>query len=386
MKMKRIGMALVALVMSLACLAQEEVDLPLRADSLSSSPTDTLVYTPEVVVKKEKKNIFRGITNVMDHVTDFFMGCDTAYITPQLYEFTAQLELSNWNDFYHMQAYGASKSMDIMSDASTVLGGYLYWSIFGYGYSVNLRDVGVRSGEHNGTGRRQSFVLNTGRFFAEYYTFNSGKTARITRITGQDLKGLNTRFHGLQSWCTGVNFSYIFNHNHYSWPAAFGENAVQRKSCGSFKAGFTYNNQRITLSEEELPEDIVEIDSTLLFSHVDYTDYAINFGYAYNWVFRRNCLLAISLTPALGYRKSNITESDNDRLRLENLSTDLFTKASLFWNNTHYFAGVMLEFHTYHYRKKNFGLTNNYGTLKFIVGLNFLKKSQYKEKRPKKKR
>ena len=110
MKMKRIGMALVALVMSLACLAQEEVDLPLRADSLSYSPTDTLVYTPEVVVKKEKKNIFRGITNVMDHVTDFFMGCDTAYITPQLYEFTAQLELSNWNDFYHMQAYGASKA------------------------------------------------------------------------------------------------------------------------------------------------------------------------------------------------------------------------------------------------------------------------------------
>ncbi len=383
--MKKKGLTVVLLVMSSLCMAQDVDSLYIPTDSMPS-PKDTLIYTPEVVVNKEKRNFFKGVTNIMDHITDFFMGCDTSYITPQLYEFTAQLELSNWNDFYHMQAYGASKSMDIMSDASTVLGGYLYWSIFGYGYSVNLRDVGVRNGEHNGTGRRQSFVLNTGRFFAEYYTFNSGKTARITRITGQDLKGLNTRFRGLQSWCTGVNFSYIFNHNHYSWPAAFGENAVQRKSCGSFKAGFTYNNQRITLSDEELPQDISEIDSTLLFSHVDYTDYAINFGYAYNWVFRRNCLLAISLTPALGYRKSNITESDNDRLRLENLSTDLFTKASLFWNNTHYFAGVMLEFHTYHYRKKNFGLTNNYGTLKFVVGLNFLKKAQYKEKKPKKKR
>lgn len=360
------------------CMADE-------TDSLSLTPPDTLVYTPEVVVEKEKKNFFRKVTNVMDHVTNYFMGCDTNYITPQLYEFTAQVELSNWSDFYHMKAYGASKSMDIMSDASTVLGGYLYWSIFGYGYSVNLRDVGVKNGELNGTGRRQSFVLNTGRFFAEYYTFNSGKTARITRITGQDLKGLNTRFRGLQSWCTGVNFSYIFNHNKYSWPAAFGENAVQRKSAGSFKAGFTYNNQRITLNSDELPEDIVEIDSTLLFNHVDYTDYAINFGYAYNLVLRRNCLLAISLTPALGYRKSNITENDLRKLQIENVSMDLFSKASLFWNNTHYFAGVMLEFHTYHYRKSNFGLTNNYGTLKFIVGLNFLKKPEYKTKKKKNK-
>ena len=355
-------------------------------DSLITDQRDTTLQVPEVVVEKKKKNVFKTITGVMDRITNFFMGCDTTYITPQLYEFTAQLELSNWNDFYHMQAYGQSKSMDIMSEASTVLGGYIYWSIFGYGYSVNLRDVGVRNGEYNGTGRRQTFVLNTGRIFAEYYTFNSGKTARITHITGQDLKGLNTRFRGLQSWCTGLNFSYIFNHKHYSWPAAFGENAVQRKSCGSWKAGFTYNNQRISLNADELPEDISQIDSTLLFNHVDYTDYAINFGYSYNWVFRRNCLLAISFTPALGYRKSNITEGDNDRLRLENLSTHLFTKASLFWNNTHYFAGVMFELHTYHYRKRNFGLTNNYGTLKFIVGLNFLKKAQYKKPKSKKKK
>ena len=217
------------LMISSVCVAQE-------VDSLSITPSDTLIYTPEVVVEKERKNIFKKVTNVMDHVTNFFMGCDTTYITPQLYEFTAQLELSNWNDFYHMRAYGASKSMDIMSEASTILGGYLYWSIFGYGYSFNLRDVGVKNGEHNGTGRRQTFVLNTGRIFAEYYTFNSGKTARITRITGQNLSGLNTRFRGLQSWCTGLNFSYIFNHNKYSWPAAFGENAVQRKSSGR-KAG-----------------------------------------------------------------------------------------------------------------------------------------------------
>lgn len=377
---RTVGLTLVMLMMSSGCLAKEVGGQDvLPTDTIVSTPTETLVVEKRIEEKKEKKSLFRNVSKIMGDVSNFFMGCDTTYITPQLYEFTTQIELSSWDDYYHMRSYTSSKSMDIKSESSYVLGGFIYWGFLGYGYSVNLRDIGVKNGEYNGTGRRQSLVLNTGRFFAEYYTFNSGKTAHITHLSGQNLDGLDTSFKGLKSECSGLNFSYIFNHNRYSWPAAFGQNAVQRKSCGTWKAGFTYNQQQISLNERELPPDIKDIDSTLLFNHVNYTDYAINFGYAYNWVFKRNCLFAISVTPAIGYRKSNIMESDNSRFILRNISTDLFTKVSVFWNNTRYFVGVMGELHTYHYRKKHFGLTNNYGTFRFIVGLNFLKKSQYKD-------
>ena len=328
---------------------------------------------------KNKTSIFKRLSNGIDVITDFFMGCDTNYVTPQLYEFTGEIELSYWHDYYRMTSKSTRNSMTIQSGNPLIVGGYIYWSIFGYGHSINIEDIGKPRGKTNGTGRRNSFSLNTSRFFAEMYTFNSGKSAKITNITDYDLKDKDNSFKGLNSKCIGLNAEYIFNHKKYSWPAAFGENAVQRKSCGSWKLGISYNHQKITLNRDELPDYLKPtIDTTMLFNRIDYKDYAISFGYAYNWVFKKNCLLALSVSPSIGYRKSNITTEARTNSILRNLSTDLVTRASLFWNNTKYFTGLVFEMHTYSYRERNFGLTNSYGTLKLIMGLNFLKKSRYK--------
>jgi hypothetical protein len=172
----------------------------------------------------------------------------------------------------------------------------------------------------------------------------------------------------------------MFNNRHFSWPAAFGANAVQRKSCGSWSVGFQYNHQSISFDKEELPDYIKEdIDSTLLFNHVNYQDYSVSVGYNYNCVLGRNILFAISFIPSIGYRRSNITEGlDLKNLTLNNLSTDLNLRMSLFWNNTRMFSGLIFEAHTYDYRKDKFGLTNTYGTLKYLLGVNFWKKPRLK--------
>lgn len=330
---------------------------------------------------KNSKSFVKKIGKTFDRVYDFFMGCDTTYITPQLYNLTAQLELSRWHDFYYISssASGKRKSMNIHSNPSMVLGGYVYFGIIGIGHSINLDDIGRKKGETNGTGQRWSLALNTGRFVAEVYRFNSGKSARITSVTGVDMKGLDNKFSGLDTKCRGLNLEYIFNNRKYSWPAAFGENAVQRRSCGSWKVGFSMSTMDITFNKEEVPADLSgKIDPSLLFDKIDYSDYAISFGYGYNWVFRRNCLLAVSVLPSIGYRKSNISENKSSKFNMKNISTDIITRASLFWNNTKYFTGLMFEMHTYAYREKHFGLTNSFGTFKLIVGLNLFKKSQYK--------
>lgn len=338
------------------------------------SRIDSTKINNQLTEKSNKKGFFRAISKGMSAVTEFFMGCDTNYVTPQLYQFTGQIELSVWHDYYHMST-ASGKSMNIMSDPSLIMGAYIYWGMFGYGHSINLQDIGKPKGQTNGTGQRNYFSLNTARFIAEIYTFNSGKTAKIQSVSGYDLKGKDRTFTGLDSKCFGINVDYVFNHKRYSWPAAFGENAVQRKSCGSWKLGLSYNNQKVTFNKEELPDYLQgSIDSTMLFNRVDYSDYAISFGYGYNWVVRRNCLLSVSLLPAIGYRRSNITEDDNSKLTLQNISTDLVARASFFWNNTKYFVGFITEIHTYSYRENKFGLTNTYGTFKLIFGLNFLKK------------
>ena len=322
-----------------------------------------------VLVEKRRKPV---LTRVMDGVTNFFMGCDTTYVTPQKYQLTAQMELSYWHDYYFIRSSVTRNTMVIQSDPSVILGGYVYYSIFGYGAVWNLNDIGIKAGKTNGTSLRQSFVLHTAKIFAEYYTFNSGKGAEIRSVSNISLKGKNRTFRGLDSRCNGFSAVYMFNNRHFSWPAAFGANAVQRKSCGSWSVGFQYNHQRISFDKEALPDYIkADIDTTLLFSHVNYDDYSINVGYSYNCVLGRNVMLA-------GYRRSNITEAqDKKHSILNNVSTDLNLRMSLFWNNTRVFNGLIVETHTYDYRKDKFGLTNTYGTIKYLLGFNFWRKPTY---------
>ncbi|MCR5313448.1 MAG: DUF4421 domain-containing protein [Bacteroidaceae bacterium] len=352
---------------------------------LDSCYTHTLQKKQDVEIKLDsisscvKKKSF--LTKAMDIFSNFFMGCDTNYVTPQKYQFTTQAELSYWHDFYYLKSSQTDNSMTIQSDPSMIVGGYVYYSILGYGLSWNVNDIGKPKGLHNGTSRRQSFSIHTAKIFAETYTFNSGKTAKITHVSGYDLNNKNNNFSGLDSRCMGVQAFYIFNNKHFSWPAAYGENAVQKRSCGTLNLGFSYNHQAITFDSEALPAYLQDMDSTLMFNKVDYNDYSVSIGYAYNCVLGRNVLFAFSLQPSIGYRRSNITEADLSHDILDNVSTDVNIRSSIFWNNSKYFTGLILDLHTYSYRQDKFGLTNTYGTLKFVMGLNFLKKSQYKNKK-----
>jgi len=362
-----------ALLATATCaVVNAQEDSLLRNEDFHEQTLDSVLVT-----EKKKPSL---VSRVMTGVENFFMGCDTNYVTPQKYNLTTQLELSLWHDYYFLRSSQTGNTMVIQSDPSVILGGYVYYSIFGYGAVWNLNDIGIKAGKTNGTSLRQSFVIHTAKIFAEYYMFNSGKGAEIRSVSGIETKGKDRTFHGLDSRCNGFSAVYMFNNRHFSWPAAFGANAVQRKSCGSWSVGFQYNHQSISFDKEELPDYIKEdIDSTLLFNHVNYQDYSVSVGYNYNCVLGRNILFAISFIPSIGYRRSNITEGlDLKNLTLNNLSTDLNLRMSLFWNNTRMFSGLIFEAHTYDYRKDKFGLTNTYGTLKYLLGVNFWKKPRLK--------
>ncbi len=330
----------------------------------------------QMATEEEPANKPTVLSRVMNSVTEFFMGCDTTYVTPQKYQMTAQAELSWWHDYYFMRSSATDNSMTIQSAPSAIAGAYIYYSILGYGIDWNLNDLGIPAGRTNGTSMRHTLMLHTAKIFAEWYKFNSGKSAEIRSVSNMDLKGKDMSYSGLNSQCTGWSAVYMFNNRHFSWPAAFGANAVQRKSCGSWSVGFQHNHQKITMDKQALPESIKnDIDTTLLFSKVDYKDYSLSVGYNYNCVLSKNVLLAASLMPTIGYRRSNIAEPQTEkRSILNNLATDLNIRMSLFWNNTRAFTGLIFETHTYSYRKDKFGLTNTYGTLKLLIGVNFWKK------------
>lgn len=356
------------------CLVNEndrqiENESHINAEDKRISETD--IEGDDINTMKKKPLLLR----LFNTVTDYVMDCDSNYVTRVPYWFSAEAQTSYWHDYYYMRSSDTHNYMTIESDPSLVVGGSLYYSIIGYGISYNLNDIGKPKGEMNGTGIRQSLLLNTAKFVLEYYTFNSGKTAEITSVSNIDITGKNNKFKGLDARCNGLSFLYIFNNKRFSWPSAYeGCSAVQRRSAGSWSLGFHFSHQRIRFNDNELPEYIkAEIDPTLMFDEVNYHDYSINSGYSYNWVLGHNWLFNVSTLPSIGYRRSNITESEEEHSILNNVSTDLNFRSSLTWNNTKLFTQLKLDLHTYSYRKEKFGLTNTYGTLSFVAGFNFLK-------------
>jgi len=380
-------------VVMLGCLVANAQET-LSKDSLQVKGTIITTEQPErihelqsVVVSKEipeKKEFV--LVKWFNDVQKFFMDCDTNYVTPQMFNFQARTEVSYWHDYYRIRSSKTNNSMVIQSDPSMIFGGSLYYGIFGYGAVWNLNELGVKAGKNQKTSLRQTFTMHTAKFFAEYYTFNSGKTAQFRSVTGIDLEGKDRSFSGLASHCNGLNIVYLFNNKRFSWPAAFGENAVQRRSCGTWSLGFQYNHQKVMFDEDALPDYMVgKIDTTLIFDNIEYYDYSVSGGYSFNTVIGKNVLFAVSFMPSVGYRRSNITERFDIKKNLfnhdilNNLSTDFNFRMSAVWNNTRWFTALMLDTHTYSYRKEKFGLTNTYGTLKAIFGFNFWKKPEWRK-------
>ena len=148
-------------------------------------------------------------------------------------------------------------------------------------------------------------------------------------------------------------------------------------------AGFSYSQHRISFNHTLLPQAMQnQLRPSLQFHKLKYTDYNISIGYGYNWVFAKNCLLNISLLPAIGFKKARINDQSEEnkdwKKWIKDMNVDLITRAGITWNNSKYYIGASLVLHTYDYRKQNFSMTNSFGSLRIYMGLNFLKKKEYR--------
>ena len=75
--------------------------------------------------------------------------------------------------------------------------------------------------------------------------------------------------------------------------------------------------------------------------HIKYTNISLNFGYAYNWVFVRNCLACLSLNPAVAYKTSRINKAEGEKDDwYRNFNIDFILRAGVVYNNSKYFVGT----------------------------------------------
>ena len=352
-----------------------------------------LLLFPFCLHAQEEKKITDDIADavrqtgreIRDKVKDF-NAIDTTYISPNLYNLAFMLEHSTWYEHYRL-GNNASKNpqrLNFSPSLGTKLGIYFGWRWIFLGYTFDIEDL---FGDNKNKPKKKEMSLNiySSKFGVDLYYRKTGSDFKLRSFDniGIDNPSLeNKHFDGLESSIKGLNAYWIFNHRKFSYPAAYSQSTNQRRSAGSFMAGFSYSQHSISFDYEKLPATILDrINPSLKFSHIKYSDYSLGFGYGYNWVFAKNWVSNLSLLPGIGYKKSKIDDNDfRNESWIKDINFDLITRAGIVYNNAKYFVGASLVLHTYDYRKPSLSVTNSFGTLRIYAGFNFWKKKEYKNK------
>ena len=341
-------------------------------DSIEAAGLPEATSTPEK--KKKRGNIFvRFFKNFNDY--------DTTYIEPQHYNFAAMVQNTNTFQSYHLSARdesGHRQSLSMRPAPSLKVGPYFGWRWIFLGYTFDVA--------HLGNPAKQS-EFNLSLYSAMLGLDLLGNTHGFEGIGKHDFKGYT--FDGLDTYTASASAYYVFNHRRFSYPAAFSQSTVQRKSCGSWLLGARYDRQHMEFDYTQLPEGLIGspghelIMDELKWNKIDYRAFSVCGGYAYNWVFAPGWLLGVSAMPAIGFKvaKGKRLRGDELFVSLKNLNFDCISRLGIVWNNTRCFAGLSLVAHMYNYTKGRLTLTNGMNYLNLYVGFNFNKKKEYRRKK-----
>ncbi len=343
--------------------------LPLHAQN---EGMDSLYQQKEPI--RKKKNFFQTIGHLISDM-------DTTYISPNKYNLAFMLENSEWYEYYRFKSSeGGKQSLRISPDMSYKLGAYFGWRWIFLGWSIDMKDL---FGKNKSSGKETEFALSLYSSVAgiDIYSKKSHGDFKIKDATGffndGTIPDYPKDFEGFSVDIKGLNVYWIFNHKRFSYPAAYSQSTNQRRSAGSIITGFSVSKHNLHFDYDKLPSVILEnLDNSLKFREVSYLDISLNVGYAYNWVFAKNCLANFSLSPAIAYKKSKINGEEVYYAPLKNINFDLITRVGVTYNNSKYFVGASLLMHTYDYQSDKFNLNNSFGTLRVYVGFNFWKKKK----------
>ena len=321
-----------------------------------------------------------------------FSYIDEKYVEPQHYNWSVMLQATHTYDYYHLGTTGSDAQSVWLSPAPNLkVGPYFGWRWVFAGYTFDLKNVDVDNKD-----LKQEFDISiyAAQVGADLYYRRTGCDYKIRRINLG--KNVDTRslegipFGGISVGITGVNLYYIFNHQRFSYPAAFAQSTIQKISCGSWMVGVAWTRNSIDFDHEMLQQEIderlgintVKLDSGLMFNSVRYYNSSASVGYAYNWVFAKNWLFCSSLSLALAYKRTRgETYSSKDILNLNNVNIDGIGRFGLVYNNMRWYAGAAVIVRSYNYHKQQFAANNIFGSLNIYVGYNFGARGRFKKKK-----
>lgn len=343
-----------------------------------------------LVRERHKKTFFHQIGKGFSKFFREFNNIDTTYIEPQRYNYTFMMQQTTTYEMYSLSDKSGQK-ITFAPDMSVRLGPYFGWRWIFLGYTFDLKHLNAKS-DHTSK-KELDLSLYSSLLGVDLFWRQTGNDYKIDRLTlGKDVNTAsikNTPFSGLKASIRGFNLYYVFNHRRFSYPAAYAQSTIQRKSAGSFLAGIGYTRHSLDLDLKDLesvireklePElgDQAHVDTTLMTNKVKYTDVSFTGGYAYNWVFAKNCLFNASLSVGLAYNASSSdiehkTHTIKD-FNVKNFNLDGVGRFGFVWNNMRWYVGTSAIIHSYNYKKGQFSTNNSFGSFNLYVGYNFGKR------------
>jgi len=133
---------------------------------------------------------------------------------------------------------------------------------------------------------------------------------------------------------------YTFNHRRFSYPAAFNQSYIQRRSAGSWLAGISYQGGSICTTDELKARRPDLPDIRIYVGHL-----GIGGGYGYNWVLGGKWLLHFSMLPTVVvYNRNNMSIGDEKKKAKHIRFNMLFNeRAAVIYNfSPRYFVGATL--------------------------------------------
>ncbi len=368
-----------------AALSQEE------ADSTTLSPELTNTSFDEASATSKRKPFF---SRMISPFVKFFTAVDTNYISPSEYNFQALEQVKYNYETYRIKSEGMG--IGFSPRKSLKIGPYIGWSIIFVGVTVDLFHMSDESNR-----KEWDLSLYTLPFVLDIYYRIGGSVCTIDYLRlgeGVDTSpAVGLKFDEFSSDIYGFNFTYIFNHKKFSYPAAYNQGAPQRRSSGSFLAGIGFTQHSLSVDWGELtsligghlgPDFDKGLMDTLRFDKITYSDLSLSGGYAFNYVFARNWLLAASMCVGVSYKYASSSTKYIDDIgqtfkslrdfKFRDISFDLVARAGIVYNTGKWFVGASAIFNSYNYTTKRFNTSSNFGTVNVYGGFNFGRKKQYR--------
>ena len=291
-----------------------------------------------------------------------FNSYDPNYVQATGKNWKLILKSDNWVDSYI--GHPVKNVNQIMnSNLVSSVGLSLAFMAVSVGYTVSVSNL--VHGEK--ISNKVDFSFTCARFTADAYYWENNNDINITYKI-KNVEGIDNGLHklrqsGVSRKAMGLTAYYFFNNRRYAQAAAYCFSKYQKRSAGSWLAGFSLQHFDVKFDVEKMSEDMRPYFPTQADApRTLYNDYCLLFGYGYNWVLGSKWLLNVTATPYVGYRYNHFHVDDN---MPSALSLNMRIRMGAVYNHKQYFVGLQSSADHHRYKSHTSRLISS--TLDFSV-------------------